>query len=355
MSTDRLKAAFESGVPGCNWIVRFDEDGHAEAGSAADLDQIDNPGPGHVWLHLDCIDRRFIDVLRHLKTLTAEAREALAGDANHQFVEHADHTICGAIVDHQHAIDGPKEDTDFLRFACGPGFLITARRIPIYSAQATRRALADGVKANSPIALFELIVTNLCKCSASMMRDISVSLDRIEDNVVIEGRGRDQRAGLGHARRSAVRLARQVNGLQSTLERLEEASEAFDHKDFAEVATSLGQRADSLARDAANLQDRARMLHDEINAILTTETNDRLYTLTVITALILPATFVTGFFGMNTKNLIFAESESGTIYASFICLAASLGALLMLWRMGLAGTDAEGRAKPAPKARKRLG
>ncbi|WP_296708002.1 CorA family divalent cation transporter [Rhodoblastus sp.] len=355
MSTDRLKAAFESGVPGCNWILRFDADGHAEVGSAADIELIDNPGPGYVWLHLDCIDRRFIDVLRHLKTLTAEAREALAGDANHQFVEHADHTICGAIADHQHSIDGPKEETDFLRFACGPGFLITARRIPLYSAQTTRRALADGVKAASPIALFELIVANLCKCSAGMMRDIAISLDRIEDNVVIEGRGRDQRAGLGHARRSAVRLARQVNGLQSTLERLEEASESFDHKDFAEVAASLGQMADSLARDAANLQDRARMLHDEINAILTTETNDRLYTLTVITAIILPATFVTGYFGMNTKNLIFAESESGTVYASFICLAASLGALAILWRLGLAGTDAEGRAKPATKAVKRLG
>jgi Mg2+ and Co2+ transporter CorA len=352
MSPNRLKSAFDSGVPGCNWIIRFDATGYAEAGSADDLDRIENPGQGFVWLHLDAIDRRIANILRPMKSLTEEALEVLGGDVNHQFVEHGDHVICGALVDHQYAFDGPKEDTDFLRFACGPGFLITARRSPLYSAQATRRALESGVKAESPIALFEMMVANLCQRSAAMMRELSLALDEIEDRVVIEGRGRDQGAGLGRARRSAVRLARQVNGLQSTLSRLEEATEADDHEDFNEVATSLGQRADALSRDVANLLDRARMLHDEINAILTLETNDRLYVLTVITAVLLPATLVTGYFGMNTKQLPFAESEVGTIYATIICVAASLGVLTILWRLGLAAPKAEARSKPTQKPQK---
>jgi zinc transporter len=91
-----------------------------------------------------------------------------------------------------------------------------------------------------------------------------------------------------------------------------------------------------LARDVANLQDRARMLQDEMNAILTLETNDRIYTLTVITGLLLPGTLVTGFFGMNTKQLIFSESDDGTIYATVFCVAASLCALLIMKLMGLA-------------------
>jgi Mg2+ and Co2+ transporter CorA len=138
------------------------------------------------------------------------------------------------------------------------------------------------------------------------------------------------------------------------LERLQEAAALSEHEAYLEIATSLGQRADALSRDVANLQDRARMLHDEINAILTTETNDRLYTLTVITALLLPATFVTGYFGMNTKELLFAENENGTIYATLLCVTASLGALFIMWRMGLAGPNAETRAGGASgDARKR--
>ena len=50
------------------------------------------------------------------------------------------------------------------------------------------------------------------------------------------------------------------------------------------------------------MQDRARLLQDELSAIDSSVTNDRLYILTMVTTLLLPATFVTGFFGMNTKN-----------------------------------------------------
>jgi zinc transporter len=352
MSLDRLKPALESGIPSCNWIVRFDAAGRAEAGSAIDLDRLGVRTSGYVWLHLDRADVRILEVLKGIPTLTSEARDALGGTVDHQFVEHVDEIVCGAVVDHQHGIDGPSDDTDFLRFACGPGYLITARRLPLYSARATRYALAAGAIASTPISLFEMMVTHLCDCSARMTREIAATLDKIEDNVVLEGRGRDQRAGLGYARRRAVRLARQVNGLQSTLRRLEEATESPDHQELEEVATSLGQRADSLARDVANLQDRARMLQDEINAILTLETNDRLYMLTVITALILPATFVTGYFGMNTKQLPFAESDNGSLYATILCVAAAGVALLVLRRLGLTEQTADRRVRDERKAGK---
>ena len=59
-------------------------------------------------------------------------------------------------------------------------------------------------------------------------------------------------------------------------------------------------------------------MQDELNAILNLETNDRLYVLTVVTTLLLPATFVTGFFGMNTKGLLFGDNEDGTLYATFL-------------------------------------
>jgi Mg2+ and Co2+ transporter CorA len=124
--------------------------------------------------------------------------------------------------------------------------------------------------------------------------------------------------------------------LHSTFERMEEESDEHQDEEFAAVSSNLGQRAASLTRDVGNLQDRARMLQDEINAILTLETNDRLYMLTLVTAVLLPATFVTGYFGMNTKNLIFADSDYGSLYATLLCLAAAVGALVLLMRWGIA-------------------
>jgi len=94
------------------------------------------------------------------------------------------------------------------------------------------------------------------------------------------------------------------------------------------------------------------MLQDEINAILTLETNDRLYMLTAITALILPATFVTGYFGMNTKQLPFSESDNGSLYATILCAAAAVAALLVLRLLGLTERSAERRARDERKAAK---
>lgn len=335
MSGDRLKPALDVPIPGCNWLIRFDDAGAAEAGSLADLQRVAAGAPGYIWLHLDRTDTRVGTYLAGLNWLNAEAREALAGAIDHQFVDHVDNILSGAIVDHQHAFEGVHSETDFLRFAVGRNFIVTARRSPLYAPQAVRHNLSDGVKIASPDALFECLVSRVCDCSAYMLREIADTLDKIEENVVIEGRGRDQRAALGRARRKTVRLSRQVSGLQSTMMRLEEATEAPEHSELSDLAASLGQRADSLGRDATNLQDRARVLQEEINAILALETNDRLYMLTILTAVLLPATFVTGYFGMNTKNLIFSESESGTIYATIMCMVASVGAIFLMRRLGI--------------------
>ncbi|PPQ37480.1 hypothetical protein CH337_11760 [Rhodoblastus acidophilus] len=353
MSVDRLKPALETGVPGCVWIIRFDAAGRAEAGTADDLHTLGAAREGYVWAHLDHVDRRIADLLQRLPALTEEAREALNGEVDHQFVERADGVISGAITDHQIGIDGARMDSDFLRFACGRGFIVTARRAALYSAQTTRRALAEGAKAETPALLLEMLGSNICDCTMKMCRAISTTLDQIEENIVIDGRGRDQRVGLSKARRQAVRLARQVNGLSSTFERLEEEADEQHDEDFSAVASALGQRAASLTRDVGNLQDRARVLQEEINAILTLETNDRLYVLTLVTAVLLPATFVTGYFGMNTKGLPFAEGENATLYATMLCIAAAVGTLVMLMRWGLAAPS--GKKETTRKPPKRPG
>lgn len=359
MSVDRLKPALETGLPGCVWVLRFDASGHAEPGTADDLRALgkhpaeDAPPQGFIWAHLDHVDRRIDDILRHIAALTQEARDALSGQVDHQFVERADGVVSGAIIDHQIDINGARLDSDFLRFACGRGFLITARRAALYSAQTTRRALAQGAKAETPGLLLEMLASHICDCTAKMCRSVAKTLDQIEDNVVIEGRGRDQRAGLGRARRQAVRMARQVSGLHSTFERMEEEADEHQDEEFAAIASGLGQRAGSLTRDVNNLQDRARMLQDEINAILTLETNDRLYVLTLVTAVLLPATFVTGYFGMNTKSLMFSESDNGTLYATLLCIVAAASTLVMLMRWGLAAPEAKSERTRSDKTARR--
>ena len=55
----------------------------------------------------------------------------------------------------------------------------------------------------------------------------------------------------------------------------------------------------------------------------------------MVTTVLLPATFVTGFFGMNTGGLLWGGDDvpHGTVFAMLLCAAAVVSTLLVLrWR-----------------------
>jgi zinc transporter len=65
---------------------------------------------------------------------------------------------------------------------------------------------------------------------------------------------------------------------------------------------------------------------------MTAVTNRRLFTLSVLTACLLPPTLVTGFFGMNTKDMPFQNVEGGTWMAATVALAAAFACYWALRR-----------------------
>jgi Mg2+ and Co2+ transporter CorA len=349
MSFDRLKPAFHA-VPGCAFVLRFDDEGRAEPGDADDVAHIGAPGEGFVWLHLDLDDLNVHTLLSRLPMLTDDARKTLSGRIETQFLEHSGDIVRGAFIDHERDISGRLPQTDYLRFAFGEQFLISARQRPLDAVESTIVALSAGRLASSPLELFEAIVGHLCDELGRMIFELSSTLDRIEERIVMGGQGLDERATLGPTWRAALRLAREVGGLRSPLLRLEASVSDPEQDDLKEAGARLARRADILAHDLSEMQDRARLLQDELSAIDSAVTNDRLYVLTMVTTLLLPATFVTGFFGMNTKNLPFTETTGGTAYAAALCVAASLVVLYFMRRLGLTRPrGAIGAQKPPPK------
>ena len=352
MTADRLKEPLHADIPGCLWIIRFDAQGQAEPGSAADLDALGQARAGFVWLHLDLTDVRARPLIGRIDALSDSAREALRDPIDHQYLEYSEGLLSGALLDHERTLAGPASRTDFLRFAIDETFLVTARRRPMSCVDAIRSAVGRGTMVESPFALFEMMTTHIVDELSRTANNIGLAFDRAED-LIIDARGRDARPLLGAGRRDAVRLSRQIGGLVSTLARLEDIEDdpnsAADNA-LRETASRLVQHTESLARDMQTLQDRARLLQDELNAILNLETNDRLYVLTVVTTLLLPATFVTGFFGMNLKNLPFSESEEGVVYATIVCIFAAGIVLLLMRRWGL--TDSESAEESRPRGSK---
>jgi Mg2+ and Co2+ transporter CorA len=104
--------------------------------------------------------------------------------------------------------------------------------------------------------------------------------------------------------------------------------------------TSIMQQLEMLESDLATVQDRARLLQDEINLKIASQTNRQLFILSVLTALFVPATLVTGLFGMNVEGMPFADSVNGFWWALLVTLISSLSVCLLLVKAGaLRGHD----------------
>ena len=81
--------------------------------------------------------------------------------------------------------------------------------------------------------------------------------------------------------------------------------------------------------DVAAAQADIRLLREEIDLQMTQRTNRNLYVLSILSALLLPATLVTGFFGMNTGNMPWSHSDHGTLFAGLA--VAGSAASIYLW------------------------
>jgi Mg2+ and Co2+ transporter CorA len=84
--------------------------------------------------------------------------------------------------------------------------------------------------------------------------------------------------------------------------------------------------------DLADVGPGVAWLQDEMAARLATATNRNLFVLTVVTTVLLPPAFVTGFFGMNTNGLPFGDSDYGTAYAAALCALAAVLVYLLIRR-----------------------
>lgn len=322
---------------GLIWAYRFGDGSRPEA-IALDAPLVPSlPGAGFVWVHIDFVDRLARDWVAGLPWLCGDARRLLLSADDYPTLDFDATAVWGRFSDTLQ--DHPGEDTDRMvpmRFAFGPGYLVSGRRHPVRAAALVRSRVEAGQGVATPVALFELMIEQVLRAIAETLRALRTEADSIEDRVLDE-RLSDEARRLGPLRRTAVKLHRQLAGFRSILREFpEDDDDAADsaHAASCAAAERLLRRIETLDQEVQEVQDRARFLQDEIAAKLANISNRHLYVLSIMTALLMPPTLVTGFFGMNTGGLPFLEGVHGWIGATVIGGAASGATLLLLRRLG---------------------
>ncbi|MGJ5178564.1 transporter [Bradyrhizobium oligotrophicum] len=333
MRADRAALAAVTAPPleGLVWAFRFTADGTPQP--------LANDQPFHLdhdswyWLHFNLADARAVQWLGHAE-LPPAARDLLLSKDSFQQLHGTEDCVHGVIADLARDIGGSTEEAGRLRFVMTERLLVSGRHHALHAVDVTRRALESGQRVPSAAVLFERIVENVAEAMEHIVDGFEQQLDEIEEKLLSE-EGGNQLPALGRLRRTCIRVHRHLSELRVVLHRFDRNAPADIRPALQVRARNLAERLDGLDHMVVELRDRSRLLQEELHLQMEEQTNNSLRVLSVLTALLLPPTLVTGIFGMNTKGLPFTDSETGFISAVVLMALAALGSYVLMKRIGL--------------------
>jgi len=288
----------------------------------ADLLAVDEAPAGLKWLHFNLSDQR---TLRWLAANLPGRMLALMVSVDDDQTFLIDDGMIGLVLhDVEHDFLGGELRTRALRVVAGPSMIVTARRHPVRSADVIKHRFEGGAHVAGPVQAVELVLD----CLLEVFLDTTVGLESkvqdIEDELLKDGSTPDARQFITH-RALVVRLRRAFVGLRTMLRRLEDR-----HETYAAAAAKAIAKLAPLDTDLLAIQSQLRLLRDELDLQAAQQTNKNIYVLSILTALLMPATLVTGIFGMNTSGLLWTAGRHGSVLATALAVGTSVVAYLIL-------------------------
>jgi zinc transporter len=189
--------------------------------------------------------------------------------------------------------------------------------------------MRSGISAASGIELAAHLLDIRTARIKQLASNMTGQLDDIEDEI-LAGNIEQQREQLGRSRRLCARLRRQFAPERADIGRVLHRS-AYPLPDAERgVLESTVEGLAFAIEEIAEIYERAKLLQEELASRLAENTGRNLYVLSLLTAVLLPMTLVTGVFGMNVAHLPGANS----FWLVMLLILASGGAALgvLFWR-----------------------
>lgn len=309
----------------------FAPDGQAKAIEPEHAALVRLPDEGWLWLHLSLTDTRCRSYIEQSVPLSHAARELLEDSDEHLRLDVLGNEIVGVLPDLHQEFLHEGDEIVRLHIAMTERILVTSRRRPVHSIDVIHRAIEAGRRFPTSVSFLNAIVDQFAVAIERLAERLGDELDLVEKRIAHDDIG-DERRRIARIRLQAIGVRRQLAQLRALFQRIEPRMDD-EPIQIAFAVRALAQRFDSLDHEIGSLYERARLLQDEIAARMAEISNRRLFTLSILTACLLPPTLVTGFFGMNTKDLPLQNADSGSWFALGIALLSAFGTYWLLKRL----------------------
>ncbi|MBP8172528.1 MAG: zinc transporter ZntB [Aeromonadaceae bacterium] len=304
------------------FALRFDGQGGAEmlpaGGEMPDED---------IWLHLDYSSPHAYEWIKTSPLLPEAVRESLQGESSRPKLVKANG---GMLLTLRciNANEGQRPDHMVaVRFFISDRLVVSTRRRPV---QAVEEIVEDLNRRIGPLNTADWLV-DLCEHITEQAGDFIDELQEriavLEEHLLSERH--IHRSQLADIRRQLIVSRRYLAPQRDLFSRLANEKvgwlEADDLRRLQEITDRLSRWLDDLDASIA----RTSLLADELTARLTEAMTRRTYIMSLMAMVFLPATFLTGLFGVNLGGIPGGSSPVG--FFTFVSLLLTLVVGLGLW------------------------
>jgi zinc transporter len=279
-------------------------------------------GEEFIWLHFNLTAASAQTWMQTHLSAAPEFFAALRQDSRSTRIEDADDNLVAVVNDVAYEFSFDPSQIATLWLNVSERVAVSARVHPLRSIDRLRQAVNEGARFTSSVALLNHLMNDQGDVLVRIVREATLKVDGIEDSL-LRGRLTHQRSELSKLRRVLVRLQRLLAPEPAALFRLLRQPPPWIATHDLEELRQSTEEFSLVLRDLAALQERIKLLQEEIAAQVSEQTNRSLFTLTVVTVLALPINITTGFFGMNVGGIPLAENSHGFLTMVLIVVAVT--------------------------------
>jgi len=263
-----------------------------------------------LWLHFNLAHSGSRRWLERCGRLSPAFFDVLENNLRTTRVERDEESLVAVVNDVHFDFSFDSSDISTLWINLDRSLFVTARHLPLRSIDQLRTHIKAGRSFHSTAELLEHLLRSQADVLVDIVRHVTLRIDDIEDDLLANRPGY-KRVKLGSLRRLLVRLRRLLAPEPASLFRLLQHPPAWISAADVQALREASEEFSVVLSDMASLQERIKLLQEEVTATMNEETNRTLFVLTTVTVMALPINILAGLFGMNVGGIPLSQDPHG--------------------------------------------
>ncbi|GAB2886241.1 zinc transporter ZntB [Microbulbifer echini] len=293
------------------------------------------PTQGVLWLHLDYTDDGAAQWLRTESGLDRLVVEALLSEETRPRATPLEDNLLIALRGVNLDPASQPEDMVSIRLWVEENRIISTRKRRLLSVEDLLGRLRIGRGPSGPSSFIVSLVDLLVRRMGDIVDQLEEKIDELE-SLALDAPGGELRSELAYLRKQAITLRRYLSPQREALSGIMAAEMPWFHESNLLHLREVSDRLQRHIEDIDVVRERASVTQEELLSYNSEQLNSRMYMLSIVAAVFLPLSFLTGLFGINVGGMPWAQAQEGfLIFCVLLGAALGLQIALFYWKKWL--------------------